>query len=32
LNGTAAIDTAPGRGLRLTVELPLAAVSDDSPA
>ncbi|QCP48907.1 sensor histidine kinase [Trinickia violacea] len=32
LNGTAAIETAPGQGLRLTVDLPLAAVSDDSPA
>ncbi|WP_242539801.1 sensor histidine kinase [Trinickia mobilis] len=32
LNGTAVIDTAPGQGLRLTVDLPLAAVGDDSPA
>ncbi|MGV2287132.1 sensor histidine kinase [Trinickia sp. YCB016] len=32
LNGTAAIETSPGRGLRLTVDLPLADVSDDSPA
>ncbi|TKC86900.1 sensor histidine kinase [Trinickia terrae] len=30
LNGAVSIDTAPGKGVRLTVGLPLAAVSDDT--